>query len=49
VKECSVLAFSDLGSEAIHILRVEDMPLIVAIDTMGNNLYAIGRDAYSAK
>ena len=31
--------FPDLGPEAVHRLVVEDMPLVVAIDSEGNNLY----------
>ncbi len=43
VKKCEVIAFEDLLSEAIHKLEVEDMPLIVAIDTLGNDLFKKGR------
>ncbi|WP_241883778.1 fumarate hydratase C-terminal domain-containing protein, partial [Brachyspira hyodysenteriae] len=32
-----IIAFEDLGTEAIRELYVEDMPLIVAIDSKGNN------------
>lgn len=39
VKESEVVAYDDLGTEAIRKLRVENMPLIVCIDTYGNNLY----------
>lgn len=39
VQECSILAFPELLSEAIHVLKVKDMPLIVAIDTKGNDIY----------
>lgn len=39
VKECSVVAYDDLGSEAIHRLVVEKFPGIVIIDCNGNNLY----------
>lgn len=46
VKECEVVAFPELLSEAIHKLTVEKMPLIVAIDTEGNNLFKMGRDKY---
>jgi len=47
VKEASVIAFEDLGTEAIHLLKVEDFPLVVAIDTLGNSLYkkALSADA----
>ncbi|MCZ9891932.1 fumarate hydratase C-terminal domain-containing protein [Brachyspira hyodysenteriae] len=37
VKSSKIIAFEDLGTEAIRELYVEDMPLIVAIDSKGNN------------
>lgn len=46
VKECEVVAFPELLSEAIHKLKVDKMPLIVAIDTQGNDLFKIGRVKY---
>ncbi len=39
VKEATLIAFEDLGAEAVRRLRVEDMPLIVAIDSQGRDLY----------
>lgn len=42
IKTCEVVCFDDLGPEAIHKMTVEDFPLIVAIDSYGNNLYKIG-------
>ncbi|SDY63181.1 fumarate hydratase subunit beta [Proteiniborus ethanoligenes] len=39
VKESEVIAYDDLGTEAIRKLTVENMPLIVCIDIYGNNLY----------
>lgn len=39
VKEASVIAYDDLGAEAIRKLVIEDMPVIVAIDAHGGNLY----------
>lgn len=39
IKECEVVAYPDLGSEAIHKLYVENFPGIVIIDCQGNNLY----------
>lgn len=39
VKEASVIAYDDLGAEAVRKLVVEDMPVIVAIDSRGNDLY----------
>lgn len=46
IKEAEVVAYEDLGSEAIRRLKVEDLPLIVAIDSEGNNLYESGRRMY---
>ena len=39
IKEAEVIAYDDLGTEAIRKLRVEDLPGIVIIDSQGNNLY----------
>ena len=36
----------DLGAEALRKLYVEDMPLVVIIDSEGNNLYEEGRAEY---
>lgn len=46
VTDCKVIAFDELLSEAIYQLNVKDMPLIVAIDTFGNDLFKIGREKY---
>ncbi len=39
IKKVEVVAYEDLGTEAIHKLYVEDFPAIVIIDILGNNLY----------
>ncbi|MBO5066328.1 MAG: fumarate hydratase C-terminal domain-containing protein [Clostridia bacterium] len=39
VKECTVVAFEELGCESVKKLRVENFSLIVAIDCEGNSLY----------
>ena len=39
IKESEVIAYDDLGTEAIRKLTVENMPMIVVIDSDGNNLY----------
>lgn len=39
IKAAEVVAFEDLGPEAIRKLTVEDFPVIVAIDDKGGNLY----------
>lgn len=39
IKEAEVVAYDDLGTEAIRRLRIENLPVIVVIDKEGNNLY----------
>lgn len=39
VKKMDLIAYEDLGAEAIYRLEVEDFPVIVTIDSEGNNLY----------
>lgn len=39
IKKSEVIAYDDLGTEAIRKLEVENFPAIVVIDSMGNNLY----------
>lgn len=39
IKEAQVVAYEDLGTEAIRRLYIEDLPVIVVIDKEGNNLY----------
>lgn len=41
-----VLAYDDLGTEAIRKLEVKDFPVIVVIDKDGNNLYETATEAY---
>ena len=49
IKKAEVIAYDDLGAEAIRRLEVEDFPAIVIIDSQGNNLYESGRAAYLAQ
>lgn len=46
IKKYTVLAYEDLGAEAIAAMEVEDFPAIVAIDVLGNNFYEIGQAQY---
>ena len=46
IKSCELVAYEDLGAEALRRLYVEDMPLVVIIDSEGNNLYETGRADY---
>lgn len=39
IKESEIIAYDDLGTEAIRKMRVENLPVIVVIDGEGNNLY----------
>ncbi len=39
IKSSEVVAYDDLGTEAIRKLRVENFPVIVVMDSQGNNLY----------
>jgi fumarate hydratase subunit beta len=39
IKECEVIAYEDLGAEAIRRMRVQDFPAVVAQDCHGGNLY----------
>jgi len=46
IKEAEVVAWDDLGTEALRRLVVEDMPVTVVIDTEGNDLYKDGPDMW---
>lgn len=48
VRKAEVIAFPDLGAEAVRRLEVEDFPVTVIIDSQGVNLYETGRAAYLA-
>ena len=47
IKKCEIIAYEDLGPEAIRKLEVEDLQLIVAIDCYGNNIYEKGRRMFA--
>lgn len=49
IKKSEIIAYDDLGAEAIRRLEVEDFPVVVVIDSFGNNLYETGRKAYLAQ
>lgn len=46
IKKEEIVAYEDLGTEAIRKLYVEDFPAIVVIDSKGNNLYELGKKEY---
>ena len=46
IKKAEVIAYEDLGAEAIRRLEVENFPVVVIIDSEGNNLYETGMANY---
>ena len=46
IKKSEVVAYDDLGTEAIRKLYVENFPAIVVIDSEGNNLYETAIEEY---
>lgn len=46
IKKNEIVAYEELGAEAIRKLEVEDLPVVVIIDSKGNNLYEIGQKNY---
>ncbi len=46
IKKATVVAYEDLGPEAIHRLEVENFPAVVINDTKGNDLYVEGAKKY---
>ncbi|MCD4828198.1 MAG: Fe-S-containing hydro-lyase [Candidatus Cloacimonetes bacterium] len=47
IKEAKVIAYDDLGTEAIRELRVENFPCVVANDTSGGDVYKAGVKEYA--
>lgn len=47
VKKAEVIAYDDLGTEAIRRLEIENLAAIVAIDAQGGNLFETGRAQYA--
>jgi fumarate hydratase subunit beta len=48
IKKAEIIAYEDLGAEAIRRLEVENFPVVVIIDSEGNNLYETGKRDYLA-
>ncbi|AGG06093.1 MULTISPECIES: Fe-S-containing hydro-lyase [Dehalococcoides] len=46
IKESRMVAYPELGAEAILALTVENFPAIVAIDSQGNNAFTLGQSLY---
>ena len=49
IKSSRVVAFDDLGMEAIHEFVVEDMPVTVAVDSEGTSVYQTGPQEWAKK
>ncbi|GAB2994211.1 fumarate hydratase [Psychrosphaera aestuarii] len=49
IKKSRVVAFEDLGMEAIYEFEVEDMPVSVAVDSTGNNVHVTGPAMWKGK
>ncbi len=49
IKSSEVICYEDLGTEAVRRLEVEKFPMIVVIDTEGNNLYDTALKEYEKK
>ncbi len=49
IKKSEVIAYDDLGTEAIRRLSVEKLPVITVIDCQGNNLYETAANKYRVK
>lgn len=49
IKSSEVVAYDDLGTEAIRRLEVEEFPAIVVIDSEGNNLYETAISQYAIR
>jgi len=46
IKKAEVVAFPELGPEAVHRLEVENLPAIVINDCQGGDLYELGIKKY---
>lgn len=49
IKDAKVVAFADLGMEAIYEFEVKDMPVTVAVDSNGTSLHTTGPRRMSAR
>jgi fumarate hydratase subunit beta len=49
IKSAEVIAYPELGPEAVRRLEVEEFPVAVVNDTYGNDLYQMGREIYEVK
>ncbi len=49
IKSAKVIAYPELGPEAIRELEVEEFPVTVINDSYGNDLYQMGREQFEVK
>jgi fumarate hydratase subunit beta len=49
IESVEIIAYEQLGTEAIRKLTVKNLPVIVGIDSYGNNIYTMGREQYMVK
>jgi len=49
IRSAEVIAYPELGPEAVRKITVEDFPVTVVNDTKGNDIYQIGREQYEVK
>ena len=49
IKKVELIAYEDLGPESIRKITMENMPLVVVNDVLGNDLYAIAREKWCVK
>jgi fumarate hydratase subunit beta len=49
IKSAEIVCYEDLGPEAVYKFEVESMPLIVAVDSSGNDLYKLGPMEYRSR
>ncbi|MDR2868863.1 MAG: Fe-S-containing hydro-lyase [Deferribacteraceae bacterium] len=47
VQTAEVIAFEEFGTEAVRKLTVKDLPVVVAIDSKGNDMYKIGMEKFA--
>jgi len=46
IVSAEVVAYPDLGAEAIHALEVKDFPVVVAVDATGASIYERGSESH---
>ncbi len=49
IRSAEVIAYPELGPEAVRKITVEDFPVTVVNDTKGNDIYQMGREQYEVK